>query len=208
MRTSNSAFSLRMSGLSILLFSFLTCFMPRLLHAEVIDKIVATVDDQIITLSDLQQERELRAVLGDSPMDDDGALLQQVIEQRLIEQQIGDYPGTQVTEAEIDADLDKISDPDSVPQSVLRKAIARRIRIGKYFQLRFRQFIRPSDDDVRKYYDDIFVPEAKARGLNPIPPLEQVVDAVRRNVVEEQLNHDVSAWLEAVRQRSDIEILK
>ena len=77
-----------------------------------------------------------------------------------------------------------------------------------YFDVRFRQFLRSSDEDVRKYYDQIFTPAARERGVNPIPPLEQVADAIRQNVVEEQLDHEVTIWLEAVRRRSNIEILR
>jgi len=78
----------------------------------------------------------------------------------------------------------------------------------KYFDLRFRQFIRPTNEDLQKYYDDVFVPEWKKRGLNPIPPLTQITDAIRNNVVQEQMNHEIDVWLEAIRARSNIEVFK
>ena len=78
----------------------------------------------------------------------------------------------------------------------------------KYFDLRFRQFIRPGDEDVRKYYDDVFVPEAKKRGLDPIPQLAQITDSVRTNVIQEQMNHEINVWLDAIRTRSNIEVFE
>jgi hypothetical protein len=186
-------------------FWLLACFPLR---SEIIDKIVAMVDTHIITLSDLRQERSIRTILGEKAIDDDDALIRQLVENYLIESQIADFPGTEPSDEEIDAELMKFQVRDGLSPEVLRDVVRKRIRMAKYFEARFRQFIRPSDDDVRKYYDTVFVPEAKSRNLDPIPPFEQVAEAIRKNVIEEQLGHDVDNWLEAIRRRSDIEILK
>ena len=78
----------------------------------------------------------------------------------------------------------------------------------KYFEMRFGQFIQASDEDINKYYNNVFVAEAKKRELNPIPPLEQVSDLIRNNVVQEGLNHEINIWLEAIRRRSNIEVFE
>lgn len=177
------------------------------LHAETIDKIVAVVEGRIITLSDVRQERNIRSILGEKPIDDE-SLIHQLIESHLIENQLTGFPGINVEEEEVAGEIAKLQGKDGVPAEALHDAVLRRIRTAKYFDVRFRKFLRAPDDDVRKYYDAVFVPEARARGINPIPPLEQVADAVRKNVLEEQLDHEVTIWLEAVRRRSIIEILK
>jgi hypothetical protein len=74
--------------------------------------------------------------------------------------------------------------------------------------MRFGQFIQASDADVSKYYDEVFVPEAKKRELNPIPPLTEVADLIRNNVVREAMNHEINIWLEAIRRRSNIEVFE
>ena len=177
-------------------------------HAEILDKIVAVVDTHIITLSDLRQERSIRTILGEKPIEGDAALIRQLVEDYLIESQIADFPGVEPRDEEIDAELMKFQVGDGLRSKALRETVRKRIRIANYFEVRFRQFIRPSDDDVRKYYETIFVPEARSRNLNPIPAFEQTAEAIRKNVIEEQLSHDVDNWLEAVRRRSDIEILE
>jgi hypothetical protein len=177
------------------------------LHAETLDKIVAVVDGGIITLSDVRQESAVRSVLGETTIKDD-AIIQQIIESYLIDSQLAGFPGIDVTDEEIAGDIAKLPKKDEVSAKALHDAVLRRMRTARYFDLRFRQFLRPSDQDVRKYYDEVFVPAARARGTNPVPPLEQVTDAIRKNVAEEQLDHEVSIWLEAVRRRSNIEILK
>ncbi|HEY2382338.1 MAG TPA: hypothetical protein VGK48_14260 [Terriglobia bacterium] len=187
---------------------FLVCPAPPAARAEVIDKMVAVVEGHVITLSDLRQEREIRTRLGDKPENDDTALIRDMIDNYLIEKQSSDFPGVDVSPEEIDRELQKSPPQEGVPSPAIRAAIGRRLRMQKYFDLRFRQFIRPSDQDLQKYYDEVFVPEAKNRGLDPIPPLASITDAIRNNVVQEQINHDVDGWLEAIRARSNIEIFQ
>ena len=187
------------------LFCLLFC---TLAFAEVIDRIVAVVDGQIITLSDLRQEREMRALFGDKPIDDDLTLARQLVDNRLIDQQIADYPNVDVTDAEIDADLQKLN--LSRTSNDTREAVRRRIRAQKFFDVKFRQSIRPTDDEVRKYYEDVFVPAARARGMDTVPPLTDraMADAIRDNVIQENLDHEVEVWLEAIRRRSKIEVFQ
>lgn len=177
-------------------------------EAQVLDRMVAVVEGHVITLSDVRQEREVRSRLGETSPDDDAALIREMIDDYLIERQSSNFPGADVTQEEINTELKNSSTKEGTPSAALRDAVGRRVRMKKYFDLRFRQFIRPSDDDLKKYYDDVFVPEAKNRGLNPIPPLAQITDAVRNNVVQEQMNHEINVWLDAIRARSNIEVFQ
>ena len=176
-------------------------------HAEVLDRIVAVVEGHLITLSDLRQEREIRATLGEKPIEDNATLVRQLVDTYLIERQITDYPNIDVTNAEIDADLQKVSLRSPTASDALRDAVRRRIRIQKFFDMKFRQAIRPTDEEIRKYYEDVFLPEARTRGLQSIPSLAdaEMANAIRENVIQEKLNHEVDVWLEAIRRRSNIE---
>lgn len=177
-------------------------------RAEIIDRIVAVVDGHVLTLSDLRQEREIRGRLGEKSVDDDMALIRDMIDNYLIARQSADFPGVDAAPEEITSELQNSVARVGAASPAVRDAVGLRIRMRKYFDLRFRQFIRPSDDDVRKYYNDVFVPAATAKQLSPIPPLAEVADAVRNNVIQEQLNHEIDVWLEAIRGRSNIEIFQ
>ena len=188
--------------------AFLWLILVSTAHAEIIDRIVAVIDTHIITLSDLRQEREIRGRLGEKPIEDDKVLAHELIDKYLIESQITDFADVDVSNDEVDAELQKSIGREGVPSDAVRDTVRRRIRMRKYIDFRFRQSIRPTDEDVRKYYDDVFVPAAKGRGLSPIPPLVQVSDAVRNNVIQESLDHEVNVWLEAIRRRGNIEIFQ
>ena len=176
-------------------------------RAEVIDKVVAVVDGHIVTASDMRQERDVLMRLNEKPIDDDKALIQQLIDNYLIEAQIADFPGIEVTDADVDEVLQKSARGTAVSPA-LRQAVHLRLRTQKYFEMRFGQFIQASDADVNKYYNEVFVPEAKKRELNPIPPLTEVADLIRNNVVREAMNHEINIWLEAIRRRSNIEVFE
>jgi hypothetical protein len=194
--------------LSISLAVLSLFWLEGIAGAEVIDKMVAVVETHIITASDMRQEREILIRLGEKPVDDDKLLVQQLIDNYLIDAQIADFPGVDVADADIDGELQKSAAREGPPSPAVREAVRRRIRMRKYFELRFGQFIHASDEDVQKYYNDIFLPAAKDRGLNPVPPLSEVSDMIRKNVVEEGLNHEVTIWLEALRRRSNIEVFQ
>ena len=185
-------------------------WLTTAVHAEVIDRIVAVVNGHIFTLGDLRQERETRAHLGEKQLDNDENLAREMIDTYLIEQQIADSPDIDVTDSDVDEELQKLNvRPDAVTD-VLRYALRLRIRIQKFFDMRFRQAIRPTDDEIRKYYEEVFVPEARRRGLQSIPPLTEssMVSAIRENVIQENLDHEVEVWLEAIRRKSNVEILQ
>lgn len=191
---------------SLYLFVFTFLALGRSLPAEVIDKVVAVVDAHIITASDMRQERDILRRLNEKAVDDDKAMVQQLIDNYLIETQIADFPGIDITDADVTAELQKSVAQESAPPQPLRDAVRLRIRMQKYFEVRFGQFIHATDVDVQKYYNDVFVPEAEKRGMNPVPPLSEVTDLVRNNVLQEGLHHEITIWLEAIRRRSNIEV--
>src|SRR5262249_38157821 len=134
-------------------------------------------------------------------------LAKELVDQYIIERQIADYPNIDVTDAEVNAELANLK---GTPSDALRDAVRRRIRMQKFFDVRFRQLIRPGDDEIQKYYDEIFVPEARSRGLQSIPPLSdpEMAAAIRENVIQESVNHELDVWLEAMRRRSNIEVFE
>jgi hypothetical protein len=180
------------------------------LHAEVIDRIVAVVDGHIITLSDLRQERERRVRLRERPIEQDHALARELIDSYLIERQIGEYPSIDVSDEEVEADLRDAGGFENGPSGPLRDAVRKRIRIQKFLDIKFSEAIRPTEAQIRKYYDEVFVPAARARGLKDVPPLSDVemAKAVRDNVIQEALDREVTAWLETLRRRSNIEVFE
>src|SRR5437762_10921622 len=134
------------------------------MRAEIIDRIAAVVDGHILTTSDMRQEREILTRLGDKPIEDEAALLQHVIDDYLIEANMTDVTAD-VTEGEIDAEMRKFGPGSDLPPAKVREAVRLRIRMRKYFDKRWGESIHPTDEDIRRYYENVFVAAAKERGL-------------------------------------------
>ena len=178
------------------------------LNAEIIDRIMAVVNGRIVTLSDLRMERRIRVVLGGDQVNDDKALARDLVDRILFEEQVAQFPGILVDDSEVEGELNKVDNLRGIPPDTLREAIRRRLTLNQFFDLRFRQLLRPTDDEVRHYYETVFLPEAGRLGLNPIPTLDQVREPVRNNVVEEKMQGAIDAWLKTLRERSDIEVFQ
>jgi len=130
-----------------------------------------------------------------------------MIDDYLIETNMTDVT-VDVTDGEVDAEMQKFGPGSDLPLAKVREAVRLRIRMRKYFDKRWGESIHPTDEDVRHYYETVFLPAAKERGVTAIPPLESIADSIRKNVFQEALNHEIDIWLEAIRRKSKIEIFK
>jgi parvulin-like peptidyl-prolyl isomerase len=175
---------------------------------EIIDRIVVVIDnDVIITLSDIRRERGIQKALGGDPGDDD-SLIEALIEKHLVEEQIALFREIEIDEQAVNERLRGIPIPEGVSSDELRDAIRAELRRFEFSVQRFRPFIRVTDDELRKYFEEVAVPALRKNG-QPIPTVEQGMLDVRPNVIAEKMNMEVSNWLADLRRRSTIEkILK
>src|SRR5262245_42529988 len=187
--------------LPLLLLLVLTGVRAR---AEIIDRIVAVANNRVVTLSDVRRAAVVRTILG-HPTIDQKQLVRELVDSVLIEEQIAQFFGVEVTEPQVDEVMKSVADLRGLPADVVREAVRRRLRADQFFELRFRQFLRATDAEVADYYSKVFLPAAEKKG-GPVPTLEQVADMIRESVIQEKAAHEVDSWLEAIRRRSDIEI--
>ncbi len=142
-------------------------------RAEVVDRIVAIINDSIITLSELNAAAALEkteAGKGAEKQEQDirglqSRILQGLIEQRLVKQ-ASDRAGLDVSEREIDNAIEDIKKQNSLSQDSLlvvlaqngltyrqyRDQIKEQIREVKFINREFRSKITITEDDVKEYY--------------------------------------------------------
>jgi hypothetical protein len=181
----------------VLLFA-LTAF------AEVLDRIAVVIDDSfIITLSDIRKERLIQAALGTDAGTDD-AITDALIERHLVEDQISQYREIEIPSDAIAERLRTLGTPRGVSSDDLREAVIGEFRRREFMIERFQQFIRVSDDELQKYYDEVFTPAVRSRGER-LPPLQEVSEAIRQNKIAEKMNEEIDVWLSELKGRSLIE---
>jgi hypothetical protein len=176
-------------------------------QGDVVDRVVAVVGTQIITLSDIRIEKTMREVLGEPLPKNDREVLDELIHQRLIRAQLEQYPLAGPTEAEVDEEFSQVKEFKGLPAETVREAIREHLRLQRFFSERFGRFLSATDDEIEEYYDQLFVPAARARGLTVVPPLADVREDIRKNVVEEKTAAEVRRWLDHTKRTAKIQIL-
>jgi hypothetical protein len=191
-------------------------------YAEIVDHVAAAVDDEVITVSDLDWLVRYRNL--EVPTDPQQrrsfymTLLDQVIDQKLIAHEAEQTPIIQVTSEKIDAQIaayrsrfpseeayqQKLSDME-ISTGEFRELIRRQLAVNEFIEARFKPFVIVLPTEIEQYYEAEFVPELKRAG-QPIPALEVVEESIRQILTEQKTNQELDRWLRSARRRARIAI--
>jgi hypothetical protein len=157
---------------------------------QVIDRIVARVEDDIITLSEMRELGRYQQLVEGRAAGDD-RLLAQLIEQWIVntEATAARYPRPSETEVNRElARLEKqLGGPDAYRErlretplsaAAVRRLIERQMYLARYLDYKFRPAVQVENAAIEKYYGEELVPSLAAKG-QPAPPLDTVQDHIR-----------------------------
>jgi hypothetical protein len=199
---------------------------------QVIDKMVATVNAGVlpecrqvclITYSDLLWQLALQP---NTPLDNPSSAelnraLHLLTDQRLILQEAEKLPSIAPTADEVASARNELakafpSEPEfqqrlrrvGLTAEKLGEILEQRVRIDKYLDFRFRNFVVITQNEVADYYRDAFVPRFKARAPGKIvPTLEEARSEIERTLTEAKIETDTDSFLDNARDRAEIVIL-
>jgi len=184
--------------------SALIFLLGTAVYGEILDRIVAVIDDRfLITLSDVRKERTIQSAFGRDAGTDE-AIVDALVERHLVEDQIAQYREIEVPEDVVAKKLQELKVPAGISSQDLREALIGEYRRAQFMIERFQQSIRVSDEELQKYYNEVYAPEVRNRG-GRLAPLEEVTDAIRQNMTAEKMNEEVGSWLMDLRRRSIVE---
>lgn len=188
--------------------------------AVTVDRIAATVDRQVLTVSEITQMVGIRFFTRTAQNDDDhrrnvlDALIAQAlryrdverfgaqdiprdtIEARLLEIQ-GRFPSeteflAAVTQAELS--LDEV-----------RALVKRQLQVEAYIQERFAPLVFISNEDIESYYRGAWTAQRRERGLS-VPPFSAVSEEVRTAARASRLQEEIGKWTAQLRARADVDV--
>ncbi len=211
----------------IVLVGALICFVPVCTAQKVVDKMVATVNagvrTDLITYSDLLWQLSLqpRSVLDNPTSEDLNRALRLLIDQRLILQEAEKIPTIVPTQKEVSDARDELArnfaSPLEFQQRVQRvgltsekldEIVEQRLKMEKYLDFRFRNFVVINQKEIADYYRDVYTPRLQARFPGRIvPPLEQARSEIEKTLMEAKIESDTDAFLDTARERAEIVIL-
>ena len=204
--------------------AFFCALAPVCSAQQVVDKMVATVNagvrTDLITYSDLVWQLALQPqTLLDNPTSEDlNRALRLLIDQRLILQEAEKIPTIVPTQKEVNDARDELARNFASPldfqqrlqrvgltSEKLNEIVEQRLKMEKYLDFRFRNFVVISQKEIADYYRDVYTPRLKARFPGRIlPPLEQVREEVEKTLMEAKIESDTDAFLDTARERAEI----
>jgi parvulin-like peptidyl-prolyl isomerase len=207
--TFNCALALFLSSMTFVHASFVQ---------ELIDRIAARVENDIILLSDVQHLGRYQ-MLVDGKSENEAQLLDRLIDQWVVQNEADASRFPRPTDAEIDQgvaalkksfpslqEYEERRKQSGLTEEQVRDKIATQIHLTNYLDSRFRPSVQVDAKAIEDFYNTAVVPRAQARGQDP-PSLEASRDVIQEALIEQSIDAQAERWLKESRSRIHVERL-
>jgi hypothetical protein len=211
----------RIQSVGVAIVAVIAFVLPSSAHAATLDRIAAVIDQQVLTVSEVDQMAEVRFVpriAGRSDDDYHHDILEALIAQALRYRDVERFGAQDIPKDSIEARLVEIRNRFAVPASLdaalvraeltlddLRALIKRQLQVEAYIQERFAPLIFVANDDIAAYYNGPWRQQRVARGL-AIPPLNDVREEIRTLIRSRQLEEQIETWTTQLRARANVDV--
>ncbi len=217
MRSSKNNFALR-GCLILALFAALGASDPSARAQQVVDRIVARVEGDVLLQSDLGELGASQRLFG-GPVEPESRRLNELIDQWIIEHEAKSAQFAQPSEEDITAALQQTEKnlggeqefqaklkADGLSVAAVRRILGREILFSRYLDYKFRHAAQVDAASEEKYYADEFAPQMAARGQTA-PPIDSVREQIREVLVQREITARAEQWLTESRARLKIEVI-
>ncbi len=200
--------------------------LPAAGSAEVIDRIIATVNGHIILQSDWDEALCYEALLNGRALnqftdEDRRAVLDRLIDQELLGEQMKSAFFEHASEAEAATRLADARKqyPEAATAEGWQAVLARfglaekdlvahvqqQIDLMRLVDARLRPAVQIDSKTIEAYYRDKFVPQLKQSGASDAPTAE-VASKIRELLTQEKVNELMISWLQSLRSESKVSV--
>ena len=194
-------------------------------QAQVVDRMVAAVNNRVILESELDQATRVEFLLQGKSVDkitpaDRNTVLERLIDRSLLDQQIVNPSMLDPTPEELVAKIKEVRSevPNAatdelwnavlagygLTQQDLEEQLTSEFRILRFIDLRFRGLVHVEKDAIAAYYQDKFLPEVRKRNASE-PKLAEVSDKIEQILTEQSIDALLTDWLKTLRAQAHIE---
>jgi hypothetical protein len=204
-------------AIRVLLFSLLlSSGASKLAAQEVVDRIAARIENDIILWSDIRTLSRYQQFLDGKP-EADSQILERLIDQWIVrtEASVSRFP--QPSAAEIERSVERLRNSFNSPEEFegrkkqsglsdpeIREMAAAQLYLSNYLDSRFRPGVQIDPKTIEDFYQKSVVPQAKSRGQEP-PPLDTARDFIQEALVQRGINDQADQWLIESKARLHIE---
>jgi peptidyl-prolyl cis-trans isomerase SurA len=199
----------------LFLFYFCTLFLSM---SQVIDRVLAVVNDQIITLTDtmivesfgLYQETDQKQERNGRDI-----VLERLIDQKLViqltrEEDVGD-------ENDVEAEIERMSaeigsnafreklEQFGLKREDLKEYIREKLHYERIIAKKFNRSVPVSLEEIEAYYETHYVPSQREKGAE-LQPMTEILDMIEQTIKKEKMAKQVADWVENLRQKAEIQV--
>lgn len=197
----------------------LFAFFAVLSGDGLIDRVLATVNGEVVTESDVRWELALDPDVQplDLSVENRRSMLERIIDQRILFQEATKVPQIPPTDAEIQGYIrtslvERFGSQEAFRTRIrkvgldfatLREIVTRRLSLLKYIEFRFRSFVIVPPEEIERYYNEVAVPRMKNRG-SEMRSLEEMRTQIENTLAGEKINSELDQFLDEARARAQI----
>jgi peptidyl-prolyl cis-trans isomerase SurA len=191
---------------------------------DVLDRIVATVNRQIILQSEWQDAARYEAFVAGRPLDqvqasDRKAALDHLVDQELLREQMRSSGFPQASNQEVDKRIQEIrkqyasAESDAgwqatlgrygLTEAELRRRVALQVDLMGLVDARLRPNVIIDSKSVESYYNQELLPQLRQSGGEQVS-LAEVTPKIKELLIQQKMNQMLVAWLQDLRLGSQI----
>jgi hypothetical protein len=183
---------------------------------EVVDRIVARVETDIILLSDVRELEEYQELVN-GKSESESAIVDRLIDQWIVrsEAELSRFP--EPRSEEIDREVSRVAKSfasaeeyearkkqSGLNDSEVRKIVTAQLYLDNYLDSRFRPSAQIDEKAIEDFYQNAVIPRAKARGQEP-PTLDASRDTIQDVLVQSDIDEQAARWLKESRDRLHVQ---
>jgi hypothetical protein len=174
---------------------------------ELVDRIVARIENDVILLSDVRLLSHYQ-LLVEGKAESDSEILDRLIDQWVVRNEATIARTPKSSEADIDRAVQRLVRGFSTPQDYqarrklaglseadVRKVTADQLFLNSYLDSRFRPTVHVDEQAVQDFYNNALLPRAQARGTAP-PTLEAAHDYIQDALIQRGIDQQAERWLQ------------
>jgi parvulin-like peptidyl-prolyl isomerase len=183
---------------------------------EVIDRIAARVDNDIILLSDVH-DLERYQQLVDGKSETDAQVLDRLVDQWIVRSEAETARFPLPSDDDVNRGVERVQKSFTSPEeyeskkkqigltdAAVKAMVSSQLYLSNYLDSRFRPSAKIEPKDVEDFYDKAVIPRAQARGQVP-PSLDAARDYIREALIQRSINDQAERWLNESRGRVHVE---
>ncbi|KPK77964.1 MAG: hypothetical protein AMJ89_01405 [candidate division Zixibacteria bacterium SM23_73] len=201
---------------SLIIVAF--CFYGVNSFSQIIDRIVAVVNDQVITLTDLRiaeafslYEDELEGESKERLL----SFLERIINQKVVIEASSE--DISVSAQELEAELRDVAEklgPEEFQKKReefgleledLKLYLKEKILYKNILSRRFGQRVMVNLEEIENHYEQIYIPLQEKKGLKSRPMME-ILDEIESAIKQEKVKKQTADWIDNLKKQVEIEI--